>query len=139
MHGELTQLRKENIENKNKALLPAREVLLAIMDTSKTLSCGGVGVGVGEGDSVDSVDPAFLPCKSAFVLMPKDLRVSRNLRAQWFLQHLQKPIRLRRMGGPNEDELPTELEVVGAIPDKEAAGEIPDDWDWDVSHLYTYK
>ncbi len=78
----------------------------------------------------------LLAAKDVYVLLQPHVRVSRNARAQWLLRHLQPhyPLAFPRMESAHT--LQGELGAVGAVPEDLC---MPDDWDWDVAHLYRYR
>ncbi|XP_037091100.1 KICSTOR complex protein SZT2-like [Pollicipes pollicipes] len=73
-----------------------------------------------------------LEAEQVYLLMRKEYRISRNVRAQWYFSHLGQLIQVpkRHM----VDEYKDELEVVSVIP-----ASPPPDWDSDTSHLYRYR
>ncbi len=79
--------------------------------------------------SSEADEPMELEAEHIFLLMKKEYRISRNTRAQWYLNHLNQVVSI-----PKADTIQHfngELEIVSAIPQ-----ETPLDWDWDTSHLY---
>jgi len=66
-----------------------------------------------------------------YLLMNKSYHISRNVRAQWFLQHLNTTITLHP--SKNVDDSDSELAVVSILPQ-----DCPEDWSVDTRHLYHY-
>ena len=72
-----------------------------------------------------------LEAATIFVLMSKRFRLSRNARAQWYLSHLRGELRLKKY--EDLENFTSDLEAVAVVPEN-----APEDWDWDMSHLYRY-
>ncbi|KAL3869893.1 hypothetical protein ACJMK2_042520, partial [Sinanodonta woodiana] len=74
---------------------------------------------------VSSVVPALgnvLRAKDVYLLMKKEYRISRNIRASWFFQHLTTPINFTPKSEiPGSDE---ELQIISVIPEDGSALEL---------------
>ncbi|XP_076055800.1 KICSTOR complex protein SZT2-like isoform X3 [Oratosquilla oratoria] len=82
--------------------------------------------------SSNDEDGEVLEAEHLYILMKKDYRISRNIRAEWYLKRINTIITV-----PRKDKLSEyteELEVVSVIPH-----DVPQDWDSDISHLYKYR
>lgn len=64
--------------------------------------------------------------------MKKGFPISRNVRAQWMLEHLNKTIKLQKPLGDNEET--PELEIVSVLPVDQ-----PQYWHEETSYKYQYK
>jgi len=64
--------------------------------------------------------------------MKKGFPISRNVRAQWLLEHLDSVISIQCPGVKNK-EIP-ELEIVSVLPKEQ-----PVTWSIDTSHQFLYK
>ena len=64
--------------------------------------------------------------------MKKGFPISRNVRAQWILEHLDTVVSVQSLDMEN-DEKP-ELEIVSVLPRTQ-----PPAWSVDTSHLYQYR
>ncbi|XP_047479590.1 KICSTOR complex protein SZT2-like isoform X5 [Penaeus chinensis] len=73
-----------------------------------------------------------LEAEHVYILMKKEYRISRNVRAEWYLQRINSVITVPRREKLSECE--EELEVVSVIP-----LDVPREWDYDTSHLYKYR
>lgn len=93
-------------------------------------------------NSVDSVEDdseemeeteahEVLEASTIFVLMSKQFRLSRNARAQWYLSHLRGELQIQKY--EDLSNFKSDLEAVAVVPEHQ-----PEDWDWDVGHLYRY-
>lgn len=71
----------------------------------------------------------MLEADTVYLLMKKDFPISRNVRAQWVLKHLDAIISLN----PSGSEVP-ELEIVSVIPK-----ELSHEWSPEKSHRYSYR
>lgn len=74
----------------------------------------------------------MLEAETIFLLMKKGFPISRNVRAQWLLEHLDSVISIQCPNIKNKEEL--ELEVVSMLPKDE-----PVAWSIDTSHQFLYK
>ncbi|XP_011685281.1 PREDICTED: protein SZT2-like isoform X1 [Wasmannia auropunctata] len=82
--------------------------------------------------SVRNEDRTVLEAETIFLLMKKGFPISRNVRAQWLLEHLDSVISIQCPSVKNKEE--PELEVVSVLPrDK------PVTWSTDTSHQFLYK
>ena len=86
-----------------------------------------------EGPQVLPDSPVLL-ASQVYILLNTKIRVSRNVRAQWYFKNLQAPELTLRKFESVTDLRDEDLEAVGIIPETP-----PPDWDWDVSHLYRYR
>ncbi|KAF2360105.1 hypothetical protein FHG87_009134 [Trinorchestia longiramus] len=77
-------------------------------------------------------DGKELEAAHVYLLLKKDLRISRNLRAEWYLEHLNTVIRVPRWTSIHE--LTKELEVVSVEP-----FDPPADFDNDTAHEYRFQ
>lgn len=77
-------------------------------------------------------EKTVLEAETVYLLMKKGFPISRNVRAQWMLEHLNATISIQRRETDNEDT--PELEIVSAIP-----VERPKSWCEETSHRYQYK
>lgn len=74
----------------------------------------------------------MLEAETIFLLMKKGFPISRNVRAQWLLEHLDSVISIQCPNIKNKEE--PELEVVSVLPkDKSVA------WSIDTSYQFLYK
>ncbi|XP_069157334.1 KICSTOR complex protein SZT2 isoform X2 [Procambarus clarkii] len=73
-----------------------------------------------------------LEAEHVYILMKKEYRISRNVRAEWYLRRINSIISFPKREKLRENE--EELEVVSVIP-----VDIPQEWDYDTSHLYKYR
>lgn len=74
----------------------------------------------------------MLEAETIFLLMKKGFPISRNMRAQWLLEHLDSVISIQCPSIKNKEE--PELEIVSVLPkDKSVA------WSIDTSHHFLYK
>lgn len=74
----------------------------------------------------------MLEAETIFLLMKKGFPISRNVRAQWLLEHLDSVISIQCPNIKNKEE--PELEVVSVLPrDRPAV------WSIDTSHQFLYK
>ena len=72
-----------------------------------------------------------LEAEHVFLLMKKEYRISRNTRALWYFNNLNKVVRVPK--ADKMEHFKGELEIISAVPQ-----ETPLEWDWDTSHLYKY-
>uniref|UniRef100_T1IR37 A-kinase anchor protein 2 C-terminal domain-containing protein n=1 Tax=Strigamia maritima TaxID=126957 RepID=T1IR37_STRMM len=73
-----------------------------------------------------------LEAEHVYVLMKKEYRISRNIRAQWFFKKINTTVQLKERKCLSE--CTEELEVVSIVPRTH-----PDDWEPELSYLYEYK
>ncbi|CAD6224796.1 GSCOCG00005557001-RA-CDS, partial [Cotesia congregata] len=83
-------------------------------------------------DSFESEEKVVLEADKVFLLMKNGFPISRNVRAQWILDHLDKIINIKLPDCDNDDI--QELEVISIVPSN-----CPTSWDDDNSHLYQYR
>lgn len=69
---------------------------------------------------------------TVFLLMKRGFPISRNVRAQWMLEHLDSVIEIQQSSTNYEDA--PELEVVSVLPNGS-----PESWSPDTSHQFLYK
>ncbi|KAH7984893.1 hypothetical protein HPB51_026896 [Rhipicephalus microplus] len=74
--------------------------------------------------------PPTLEADCVYVQMKKQYRVSRYIRAHWFVNQIGKVIQLKR---PSESDLVEEVEVLSALPRDKPTG-----WRPDRSHEFAY-
>ncbi|KAH7935504.1 hypothetical protein HPB52_009391 [Rhipicephalus sanguineus] len=74
--------------------------------------------------------PPTLEADCVYVQMKKQYRVSRYIRAHWFVNQIGKIIQLKR---PSESDLVEEVEVLSALPRDKPTG-----WRPDRSHEFAY-
>lgn len=73
-----------------------------------------------------------LEAETVYLLMKKGFPISRNVRAQWLLEHLDSVISIQYPNAKSKEE--PELEIVSVLPkDKPAA------WSIDTSYQFFYK
>lgn len=77
-------------------------------------------------------DRIVLEAETIFLLMKKGFPISRNVRAQWLLEHLNSVISIQCPNIKNK-EVP-ELEIVSVLPKDR-----PVIWSIDTSHQFLYK
>ncbi|XP_012229201.2 KICSTOR complex protein SZT2-like isoform X1 [Linepithema humile] len=82
--------------------------------------------------SVKNDDKTVLEAETIFLLMKKGFPISRNVRAQWLLEHLDSVISVQ-CPGVKSKEIP-ELEIVSVLPKEQ-----PVTWSIDTSHQFLYK
>ncbi|XP_042227057.1 KICSTOR complex protein SZT2-like isoform X3 [Homarus americanus] len=87
---------------------------------------------VNEPRSTDEEGVEALEAEHVYILMKKEYRISRNVRAEWYLRRINSIITFPRREKLSDNE--EELEVVSVIP-----LDIPMEWDYDTSHLYKYR
>ena len=73
-----------------------------------------------------------LEADTVFLLMKKGFPISRNVRAQWKIIHLDTIISIKKPDLENEETL--ELEIVSVIPKK-----MPTSWNADNNHEFLYR
>lgn len=79
-----------------------------------------------------SQDKTILEAETIFLLMKKGFPISRNVRAQWLLEHLDSVISVQCPSIKNKDT--PELEVISVLPKDK-----PPSWSIDTSHQFLYK
>lgn len=79
-----------------------------------------------------SQDKTILEAETIFLLMKKGFPISRNVRAQWLLEHLDSVISIQCPSIKNK-EIP-ELEVISVLPKDK-----PPSWSVDTSYQFLYK
>jgi len=73
-----------------------------------------------------------LEAETIFLLMKKGFPISRNVRVQWLLEHLDSVISIQCLNTKSKEE--PELEIVSVLPkDKPVA------WSTDTSYQFLYK
>lgn len=77
-------------------------------------------------------EKSILEAATIFLLMKKGFPISRNVRAQWILDHLETVINIQHSFGDNDEE--TELEIVSILPKNK-----PTKWNDETSQQYQYK
>lgn len=77
----------------------------------------------------ENEEPLELEAEHVFLLMKKEYRISRNTRAEWYFNHLNRTVLIRK--ADKVEHFKGEIEIVSAVPQ-----EPPIEWDWDTSHLY---
>lgn len=75
----------------------------------------------------------MLEADTVYLLMKKGFPISRNVRAQWVLQHLDTVISIKDPD-VQQSEVP-ELNVISVIPKENSRYS----WSPEISHLYFYK
>ncbi|XP_047735528.1 KICSTOR complex protein SZT2-like [Hyalella azteca] len=80
----------------------------------------------------DNDDGKELEAAHVYLLLKKDLRISRNVRAEWYLEHLNTVIRVPRCTSIHD--LTEELNVMSAEP-----FDPPADFDSDTAHEYRFR
>ncbi|XP_050730013.1 KICSTOR complex protein SZT2-like isoform X17 [Eriocheir sinensis] len=73
-----------------------------------------------------------LEADHVYILMRREYRISRNVRAEWYLRRINSIITFPRREKLSDNE--EELEVVSVLP-----MDVPPEWDSDTSHLYHYR
>ncbi|XP_063888022.1 KICSTOR complex protein SZT2-like isoform X5 [Scylla paramamosain] len=73
-----------------------------------------------------------LEAEHVYILMKREYRISRNVRAEWYLRRINSIITFPRREKLSDNE--EELEVVSVLP-----MDVPPEWDSDTSHLYHYR
>ncbi|XP_033214181.1 KICSTOR complex protein SZT2-like isoform X2 [Belonocnema kinseyi] len=73
-----------------------------------------------------------LEAETVFLLMKKGFPISRNVRAQWKIEHLDTVVAIQETAFENEET--PELEIVSVVPK-----EIPASWSADNSHKFFYR
>ncbi|XP_059469171.1 KICSTOR complex protein SZT2-like [Neocloeon triangulifer] len=73
-----------------------------------------------------------LNADQVYILMKKDYRISRNVRAQWFIEHLNRFVSLDS-NKENDDSIKKELTILSIVP-----SDPPKAWSVDNSHLFKY-
>ncbi|XP_062615666.1 KICSTOR complex protein SZT2-like, partial [Saccostrea cucullata] len=75
-------------------------------------------MGDSESDSENGSEERVLPAKDVYLLMKKDYRISRNIRASWFFHHINSVLEF----SPEScvEETNKELTVVGVVMEEEA-------------------
>lgn len=81
----------------------------------------------------ENEEKAVLDADTVYLLMKKGFPISRNVRAQWMLEHLNKTITMQRYPVTDNEETP-ELEIVSVLPLDQ-----PSSWREETSHRYQYK
>ncbi|KAL3210254.1 hypothetical protein MRX96_037300 [Rhipicephalus microplus] len=81
-------------------------------------------------DVEEGSSPPTLEADCVYVQMKKQYRVSRYIRAHWFVNQIGKVIQLKR---PSESDLVEEVEVLSALPRDKPTG-----WRPDRSHEFAY-
>ncbi|KAK7862806.1 hypothetical protein R5R35_004159 [Gryllus longicercus] len=85
-----------------------------------------------ESDGADDVDDMdVLEAETVYLFMKKEYRISRSVRAQWFLDHLNTTITVEPH--TTVDNCKEELTVISVIPNQP-----PLHWKVETSHLYKY-
>ncbi|XP_072752702.1 KICSTOR complex protein SZT2 [Anoplolepis gracilipes] len=82
--------------------------------------------------SVRNEDKTILEAETIFLLMKKGFPISRNVRAQWLLEHLDSVISIQCPSIKNK-EIP-ELEIISVLPKDKPAS-----WSIDTSYQFLYK
>ncbi|XP_043487708.1 KICSTOR complex protein SZT2-like isoform X1 [Polistes fuscatus] len=77
-------------------------------------------------------EKTVLEAGTVFLLMKRGFPISRNVRAQWMLEHLDSVIEIQQSNTNYEDA--PELEVVSVLPNGSPAS-----WSADTSHQFLYK
>ncbi|XP_023246457.1 KICSTOR complex protein SZT2 [Copidosoma floridanum] len=83
-------------------------------------------------DAAEAEKPEVLEADTVYLLMQKDLPISRNSRAQWLLNHLETVIAIQDPNAALEDA--PELEIVSVLPKKGFHS-----WSPETSYQYLYK
>ncbi|XP_024942950.1 KICSTOR complex protein SZT2 isoform X2 [Cephus cinctus] len=81
---------------------------------------------------IGNEEQILLEADTVYLLMKKGFPISRNVRVQWMLEHLESIITIQHPDIQNE-EVP-ELEIVSVLP-----RDMPASWRSDNSYLYQYK
>ncbi|XP_043250268.1 KICSTOR complex protein SZT2-like isoform X1 [Colletes gigas] len=74
----------------------------------------------------------ILEANTVFLLMKKGFPISRNVRAQWMIEHLDTVINIQSPGFKNKET--AELEIVSVLPKNK-----PESWSPETSHQFCYK
>ena len=74
----------------------------------------------------------ILEADTVFLLMKKGFPISRNVRAQWMLEHLDSVINIQCPSFKNKEA--PELEIVSVLPKYK-----PESWSAEISHQFHYK
>ncbi|XP_076669350.1 KICSTOR complex protein SZT2 isoform X3 [Andrena cerasifolii] len=74
----------------------------------------------------------ILEADTVFLLMKKGFPISRNVRAQWMLEHLDSVINIQCPSFKNKEA--AELEIVSVLPKCK-----PESWSAEISHQFHYK
>lgn len=77
-------------------------------------------------------DRIILEADTVFLLMKKGFPISRNVRAQWLLEHLDSVISIQCPNIKNKEA--PELEIVSILPKEKSTV-----WSIDTSHQFLYK
>ncbi|XP_046747125.1 KICSTOR complex protein SZT2-like [Diprion similis] len=80
----------------------------------------------------ENEEKAVLEAETVYLLMKKGFPISRNVRAQWMLEHLNTTITIQRPGANNEET--PELEIISVLPVEQ-----PPSWRGETSYRYQYK
>ncbi|PSN35431.1 hypothetical protein C0J52_13199 [Blattella germanica] len=94
---------------------------------------------VGQQSEFTEKDMEILEARYIFLLMKRDYRISRSIRMQWFLEHLNKTVTVPHItelskGGAELQSVPkSELKVISVVPHEQ-----PPEWKPESSHTYKY-
>ncbi|KAK7077438.1 hypothetical protein SK128_019914, partial [Halocaridina rubra] len=80
----------------------------------------------------DGENNEVLEAEHVYILLKKEYRISRNVRAEWYLKRINTIITVPKKEKLSEYE--EELAVVSVIP-----VDVPPEWDYDTSHQYKYR
>ncbi|KAB7502634.1 Protein SZT2 [Armadillidium nasatum] len=72
-----------------------------------------------------------LEAQECYILMKKEYRISRNIRAEWYLNRINSLVTISRKSHLNDFD--GELEVISVLP-----VDPPPEWDSDTAHEYKY-
>ncbi|XP_047362781.1 KICSTOR complex protein SZT2 isoform X1 [Vespa velutina] len=81
---------------------------------------------------IKNEEKTVLEADTVFLLMKRGFPISRNVRAQWMLEHLDSLIEIQQPSTNYEDA--PELEIVSVLPNGS-----PGSWSSDTSHQFLYK
>ncbi|KAK2589304.1 hypothetical protein KPH14_007855 [Odynerus spinipes] len=81
---------------------------------------------------IKNEEKTILEADTVFLLMKRGFPISRNIRAQWMLEHLDSTVEIQQPSLSYEDA--PELEVVSVLPNGP-----PPSWTADTSHKFLYK
>ncbi|XP_022251312.1 KICSTOR complex protein SZT2-like, partial [Limulus polyphemus] len=114
--------------------MPFSSVLPASTTTStiSTTNFNGTDCQDAKQTCMDEEEKKILEAEHVFVLMKKEYRISRNIRAQWYFGHLNKTINV--LPRKNLAEFTEEIGVVSVLPKT-----CPEDWNPEESHKYQYR
>ncbi|XP_076247853.1 KICSTOR complex protein SZT2 [Calliopsis andreniformis] len=83
-------------------------------------------------DHIENEEKVILEADTVFLLMKKGFPISRNVRAQWMLEHLDTLINIQSPNLKNKEV--AELEIVSVLPKYKL-----DSWSPEISHQFLYR